>query len=93
MGGGGGGGGGVTVQVKKFNLFNTPNYTLLNAPPTGHRLHSLDPSHMYLVSGCLSTAPEHISCISRGVHSKAVCSLTQMEPSIDPTRLSRSLRA
>ena len=46
-----------------------------------------------LVSVCLSTAPEQMSCMSSGTHSSVVASLTQIEPSMDPTRLRRSFNA
>ena len=38
-------------------------------------------------------APEQSSCMSNGSHSSVVPSLEQMEPSMEPTRLSRSFRA
>ena len=50
-------------------------------------------SHAYLLSVCLSTAPEQITCMRSGTHSRVAASLTQMEPSIEPTRFSRSLSA
>ena len=50
-------------------------------------------AHTDLLSVCLSTAPEQMSCISSVVQSRAVVSELQMVPSIDPTRLSLSFRA
>ena len=54
-------------------------------------------THTYLLSVCLSTAPEQISCIRRVLQSRIEASLLtcglQIVPSMEPTKLSRSFRA
>ena len=48
---------------------------------------------IYLVSVCLSTAPEQMSCIRRGTQSRVTDSLEEIELNMEPTRLSLNLRA
>ncbi len=75
------------VVVVVFIISQIYMYTVYSITATFLHLHT------YLVSVCLSMAPEQMTCMSRWSQSKVLDSLAQMEASIEPTRLRRNLRA